>query len=68
MSIAMPKLKTNRSIAKRFRVTGTGKLKRARGFKNHILTKKRSKRKAFLSKAGYVEGERFKKMIQTIQK
>jgi large subunit ribosomal protein L35 len=40
----MPKMKTNRSAAKRFSKTGSGKLKHKRGFKNHILTKKSSKR------------------------
>ena len=50
----MPKLKTNRSVSKRFRITGSGKLKRARGFKQHILTKKTSKRKNQLAKSGYV--------------
>ncbi|MFM1791693.1 MAG: 50S ribosomal protein L35 [Bacteroidota bacterium] len=41
----MPKMKTNSSAKKRFRVTGTGKVKRAKAFKNHILTKKATKRK-----------------------
>lgn len=41
----MPKLKTNRGAAKRFRVTGSGKIKRKRAFHSHILTKKDTKRK-----------------------
>ncbi len=41
----MPKQKTNRGAAKRFRRTGTGKLKRRRAYRNHILTKKATKRK-----------------------
>ncbi|MCG3156060.1 MAG: 50S ribosomal protein L35 [bacterium] len=41
----MPKLKTNRSAAKRLRVTASGKLKRNRAGKSHILTKKDRKRK-----------------------
>jgi large subunit ribosomal protein L35 len=41
----MPKLKTHRGAAKRFRKTATGKIKRAKAFKSHILTKKTSKRK-----------------------
>jgi large subunit ribosomal protein L35 len=41
----MPKIKSNRGAAKRFRVTGSGKLVRARAYKSHILTKKTSKRK-----------------------
>jgi large subunit ribosomal protein L35 len=40
----MPKLKTNRAAAKRFKRTGTGKFMRARANKSHILTKKPSKR------------------------
>ena len=41
----MPKMKTHRGAAKRFKKTGTGKLKRAKAFKSHILTKKSAKRK-----------------------
>jgi large subunit ribosomal protein L35 len=41
----MPKIKTNRGAAKRFRKTATGRYKRAHAFKNHILTKKGAKRK-----------------------
>ena len=40
----MPKMKTNRAAAKRFKRTGTGKLVRARANKSHILTKKDTKR------------------------
>lgn len=50
----MPKMKTHRGAAKRFKKTGTGKLKRAKAFKSHILTKKSSKTKRNLRKAGYV--------------
>lgn len=41
----MPKMKTNRGAAKRFKPTGGGGFKRANSFKRHILTKKSSKRK-----------------------
>lgn len=41
----MPKLKTHRGAAKRFKKTATGKIKRAKAFKSHILTKKTTKRK-----------------------
>ena len=41
----MPKMKTHRGTAKRFRVTGSGKIMRAKAFKSHILTKKSQKRK-----------------------
>ena len=47
----MPKMKTHRGAAKRFKKTGTGKLKRAKAFKSHILTKKSAKRKRNLRKA-----------------
>ena len=50
----MPKMKTHRGAAKRFKKTGTGKLKRAHAFTSHILTKKTSKRKRNLRKTGYV--------------
>ncbi|WP_027714203.1 50S ribosomal protein L35 [Desulfuromonas sp. TF] len=41
----MPKIKTNRGAAKRFRKTGTGKVRRNKAFTSHILTKKTTKRK-----------------------
>ncbi|MGE4647039.1 MAG: 50S ribosomal protein L35 [Arenicellales bacterium] len=41
----MPKLKTNRGAAKRFTKTASGKFKRSQAFRNHILTKKSTKRK-----------------------
>lgn len=41
----MPKMKTRRGVAKRVKVTATGRLKRRRAFKSHILTKKRRNRK-----------------------
>lgn len=40
----MPKMKTHRGAAKRFKVTGTGKIKRSKAYKSHILTGKPSKR------------------------
>ena len=46
----MPKIKTKRSAAKRIRVTGTGKLMRAKGWKKHLLEWKSSKRKRHLGK------------------
>ena len=48
----MPKMKTNRGAAKRFRRTGSGKFKRAQSFRRHILTKKSSKRKRHLREPG----------------
>jgi large subunit ribosomal protein L35 len=47
----MPKIKTKRGAAKRLKVTGTGKLKRAKGWKRHKLESKPSKRKRQLGKA-----------------
>jgi large subunit ribosomal protein L35 len=47
----MPKMKTSKAVAKRFRVTGKGKVKRGQAFKSHILTKKSAKRKRKLRKA-----------------
>ena len=41
----MPKIKTNRGAAKRFRKTGTGRIRRNKAFRSHILTKKSTKRK-----------------------
>ena len=47
----MPKIKTCRAAAKRFKKTGTGKLVRSKAYKSHILTKKSQKRKRNLRKA-----------------
>lgn len=41
----MPKMKTHKGTAKRFRRTGTGKIMRGKAFKSHIMTKKSQKRK-----------------------
>jgi len=51
----MPKIKTNRSAAKRFRKTGTGKLTFSKSHANHILTKKTTKRKRSLRKSQIVD-------------
>ena len=51
----MPKLKTNRGAAKRFKKTGTGKIKAKRAFARHILTKKSANRKRILRSPKYVE-------------
>ena len=50
----MPKVKTNSSAKKRFKVTGTGKIMHQKAFKRHILTKKSNKRKRNLRKDGEV--------------
>jgi large subunit ribosomal protein L35 len=50
----MPKIKTNRGAAKRFRKTGTGKIRRNQAFTSHILTKKSTKRKRNLRQGSLV--------------
>ncbi len=50
----MTKIKTHRGAAKRFSLTKNGKVKRAKAGRRHILTKKSTKRKRSLRKAGYV--------------
>lgn len=50
----MPKVKTNSGAKKRFKVTGSGKIKRKHAFKSHILTKKTTKQKRNLTQAGLV--------------
>jgi len=50
----MPKVKTKSGAKKRFKLTGTGKIKRKHAFKSHILTKKETKQKRNLTKTGLV--------------
>jgi large subunit ribosomal protein L35 len=64
----MPKLKSNRGARKRFRVTKSGKILRKKAFKSHILTKKTSKRKRQLRRAGTVSSanrRRVRRMLLT---
>ena len=58
----MSKLKTKKAAAKRFKVTGTGKLKRMKAYKSHILTKKTTKRKRNLRKATMTDATNVKTM------
>ena len=58
----MPKLKTSRAAAKRFKKTGTGKLKRNNAYKSHILTKKSTKRKRNLRHATIADETNVKNM------
>lgn len=51
----MPKMKTNRGAAKRFKATGSGKIRRSKAFTSHILTKKSTKRKRNLRKSGLID-------------
>ena len=50
----MPKIKTSRGAAKRFKMTGTGKVKRRKGYSRHILTHKTRKQKRRLGKSALV--------------
>ncbi len=50
----MPKQKTNSAAKKRFKLTGTGKIKRKHAYKSHILTKKTTKQKRGLTHSGLV--------------
>ena len=58
----MPKMKTKRAAAKRFKVSGTGKLIRHKAYKSHILTKKTTKRKRNLRKAAVLEQTKVRSM------
>ena len=51
----MPKVKTKSGAKKRFKLTGTGKVKRKHAYKSHILTKKETKQKRNLTKTGTVD-------------
>ena len=63
----MPKMKSHRGARKRFSVTASGKVKRAKAYKSHILTKKTSKRKRRLRQAGLIatngETKRMKRLL-----
>lgn len=62
----MPKIKSNKGALKRFKVTATGKIKRSRGFKSHLLSSKGRKRKRRLRHAGLVspvETKNIRKLI-----
>ena len=62
----MPKMKTRRAAAKRFKVTGTGKLKRNKAYKSHILTKKTTKNKRNLRHATIVDATNVKNMKKVL--
>lgn len=51
----MPKIKTRRGAAKRFKVTGSGRIRRAKAYRRHILTKMSRKRKRQLRRGGLVD-------------
>jgi large subunit ribosomal protein L35 len=62
----MPKMKTHRGAAKRFSVTGTGKIKRRKANTSHILTPKTTKRKRNLRKAAILDQTNEKAMRKLI--
>lgn len=62
----MPKMKTRRAAAKRFKVTGSGQFKRAKAFKSHILEKKSPVRKRNLRKAAMVSKADFERVSRML--
>ena len=62
----MPKMKTKSSAKKRFKLTGTGKIKRKHAFKSHILTKKETKHKRNLTQTGLVHESDVKNIKQQL--
>ena len=64
----MPKMKSHKGARKRFKITGSGKIKRMRAFKSHILTKKDPKRKRRLRRAADIhtsgESKHIKRLLQ----
>jgi len=62
----MPKMKTKSSAKKRFKLTGTGKIKRKHAFKSHILTKKGTKQKRNLTQTGLVHESDVKNIKQQL--
>ena len=62
----MPKMKTHKGATKRFKTTGSGKVKRYKAFKSHILTKKSAKRKRNLRRPGVLATPGEEKMIKRL--
>jgi len=64
----MPKMKSHKGARKRFKITGSGKVKRMKAFKSHILTKKTSKRKRRLRQGTTIqtpgETKNIKRLLQ----
>ena len=60
--MAKQKMKSHRGASKRFKITGSGKVKRNKAYKSHILTKKSTKRKRNLRKATLVDKTNLKAM------
>jgi large subunit ribosomal protein L35 len=62
----MPKMKTNKSAAKRFKTTARGRIKRYRAYKGHLMAKKRPKRRRNLRKAAYLHPTDIKELMTLI--
>ena len=62
----MPKIKTHRGAAKRFSLTKSGRIKRGKAYKSHILTKKETKRKRGRRQTGYIAEVEAKKIRELI--
>ncbi|HTM07928.1 MAG TPA: 50S ribosomal protein L35 [Verrucomicrobiae bacterium] len=62
----MPKIKSNRGAMKRFRVTGSGKVKRSKGFKGHLLSSKSKKRKRGLRQSALVSAQEQKNIHKLV--
>lgn len=66
--MAKAKMKTHRGAAKRFKLTGSGKVKRNKAYKSHILTKKSAKRKRGLRKSTILTSVDNKRMLRSLAK
>jgi len=62
----MPKMKTNRGAAKRFKVKKSGKIKRKNAFRSHLLTKKSQKRKRHLRAPKYIDKTNIKEVKELL--
>ncbi|HEU5466735.1 MAG TPA: 50S ribosomal protein L35 [Gemmatimonadales bacterium] len=63
----MPKMKSKRALRKRVKITGSGKIRRHRAFKSHILTKKHPKRKRRLRQGAMVSHADQKRLMRLLQ-
>jgi large subunit ribosomal protein L35 len=63
----MPKMKSKRALQKRVKITGSGKIRRHRAFKSHILTKKHPKRKRRLRQGAMVSHADQKRLMRLLQ-
>ena len=64
--IVMPKMKTRKSVAKRFKLTATGKIKRGSASRGHLLSSKSRKRKPHLRRGALVSGPDYKRIIHAL--